>query len=84
MIPKTFPHFNIFKHILVPKHEILIGEERDEVLNKYRVKPHQLPWIKHTDPAAIAIGAVPGDIVKISRKSATAGKYTSYRFVIEE
>lgn len=84
LIPKTFPHFDIFKHILVPKHEILTGEDRDKILNNYRVKPHQLPWILHTDPAAIAIGAVPGDIVKITRESPTAGKYTSYRFVTEE
>jgi DNA-directed RNA polymerase subunit H len=84
LIPKTFPHFDIFKHVLVPKHEILSVEERNKILKKYRVSPHQLPWIMHTDPAVIAIGAVPGDIVKIIRGSPTAGKYTSYRFVIEE
>lgn len=83
LIPNVFPAFNIFKHMLVPKHEILTLEEKEEVLAKYRVKPYQLPWIKASDPAAIAIGARPGDILRIIRESPTAGKYISYRYVIE-
>jgi len=81
LIPKRFPSFNIFKHELVPKHEILPREEAKELLEKYRVKPYQLPHIRASDPAAIAIGAKPGDILKITRKSRTAGKYVSYRYV---
>ena len=83
LVPRDFPYFNIFKHILVPKHEILKSEEKEEVLAKYRVQPHQLPWIKKRDPAIIAIGAVPGDVVRIIRDSPTAGKYTAYRYVVE-
>jgi DNA-directed RNA polymerase subunit H len=84
LIPRDFPYFNIFKHKKVPKHEILSSEERKEVLSKFRVPPHQLPWIRETDPAAIAIGAIPGDIIKIIRDSPTAGKYFAYRYVIED
>ncbi|MDH5460021.1 MAG: DNA-directed RNA polymerase subunit H [Candidatus Bathyarchaeota archaeon] len=76
-----FPSFNIFKHELVPKHEILSPEEAKELLEKYRVKPYQLPQIRASDTAAIAIGAKPGDILKVTRKSLTAGKYVSYRYV---
>ena len=83
LIPRIFPSFNIFTHKLVPKHEILTSKAKEEVLAKYRVKPYQLPWIKTSDPAAIAIGAKPGDILKIIRDSPTAGKYISYRYVIE-
>lgn len=83
LIPKIFPSFNIFKHELVPKHELLKPEEREKVLAEYRVQPYQLPQIRASDPAAIAIGARPGDIVRIIRKSSTAGKYISYRYVIE-
>ena len=36
-----------------------------------------------TDPAVLAIGAQPGQIVKITRKSQTAKYATFYRFVIE-
>jgi len=82
LIPRIFPSFNIFDHVLVPKHEILAPEESDELLAKYRVKPYQLPKIRSSDPAIKAIGARPGDIVKITRKSPTAGKYVAYRYVI--
>lgn len=82
LIPKTFPSFNLFKHKLVPKHEILPPEEAKELLEKYRVKPYQLPRIKASDTAVIAIGAKTGDILKITRKSLTAGKYVSYRYVV--
>ncbi len=81
LIPKRFPSFNIFKHELVPKHEILSPEEAKELLEKYRVKPYQLPHIRASDTAAIAIGAKPSDILKITRKSLTAGEYVSYRYV---
>jgi DNA-directed RNA polymerase subunit H len=81
LIPKTFPSFNIFKHRLVPKHEILPPEEAKELLEKYRVKLYQLPVIKASDIVAIAIGAKPGDVLKITRNSVTAGKYVSYRYV---
>jgi len=82
LIPRIFPSFNIFKHKLVPKHEILSPEEAKELLEKYRVKPYQLPHIKASDVVAIAIGAKPGDVLKITRNSLTAGKYISYRYVV--
>lgn len=74
---------NIFKHILVPKHIVLSEKEAAELCAKYRIQPYQLPYIKSSDPAAVAIGAKPGDIVKIIRKSATAGEAVAYRYVIE-
>ena len=82
LIPKRFPSFDIFKHELVPKHEVLSPEELKNLLEKYRVKPYQLPRIRASDTAAIAIGAKPGDVVKITRKSVTAGQSVSYRYVI--
>ena len=81
LIPRIFPSFNIFKHEMVPKHDILPPEEAKELLDKYRAKPHQLLRIKASDIAAIAIGAKPGDVLKITRNSLTAGKYVSYRYV---
>jgi len=83
LIPRIFPSFNIFDQVLVPKHEILQPDEREKVLGEYRVQPYQLPRLKASDPAAKAIGATPGDIVKITRDSPTAGKYVSYRYVVE-
>ena len=81
LIPRIFPSFNIFKHELVPKHEILPPEEAKELFDKYRAKPYQLPRIKASDIVVIAIGAKPGDIIKVTRNSLTAGKYVSLRYV---
>jgi DNA-directed RNA polymerase subunit H (RpoH/RPB5) len=83
LIPRIFPVFNIFDHELVPMHEILKQDEREKLLAQYRVPPYQLPKIKTSDPAVKAIGAKAGDIVKITRNSATAGKYVAYRYVVE-
>ncbi len=82
LIPRIFPSFNIFEHKLVPKHEILSPEERKKLLTEYRVEPYQLPRIKASDPAVRAIGAKPGDIIKIIRESPTAGKSVYYRYVV--
>jgi len=83
LIPRIFPSFNIYEHVLVPKHEIIASEEREKVLSEYRVQPYQLPRLKASDPAVKAIGAKPGDIVKVIRDSPSAGKYVSYRYVVE-
>lgn len=83
LIPRIFPSFNIFEHALVPKHEIIGTEEREKMLSEYRVHPYQLPRLKASDPAVKAIGAKPGDIVRITRDSPTAGKYISYRYVVD-
>ena len=52
-------------------------------LSEYKVEPYQLPRIRTSDPAVKAIGARAGDIVRIIRKSDTAGKYLAYRYVVE-
>jgi len=83
LIPRIFPSFNIFDHEFVPKHEILTAEEKEKLLAEYRVPPYRLPQINASDPAAKAIGARPGDIVRIIRKSPTAAKYVAYRYVVE-
>jgi len=81
LIPRRFPAFNIFEHKLVPKHEILSPKKAKDLLEKYHIKPYQLPRIKASDVAVMAIGAKPGDIVKVTRKSLTAGKHIAYRFI---
>jgi DNA-directed RNA polymerase subunit H (RpoH/RPB5) len=83
LIPRIFPSFNIFSHVLVPRHEIVTAEDKEKLLNEYRVQPYQVPRLKASDPGAKAIGAKPGDVVRIIRDSPTAGKYTSYRYVVE-
>ena len=72
----------VLEHELVPKHEVVSLEEGLEVLRRYGVKPDQLPWIKASDPVAKAIGAKPGDIVKIVRKTPWGGEVIVYRYVV--
>jgi len=75
--------FDIFEHALVPFHEILSEKEKKELLNQFKVKPYQMPQIRSGDPAVKAIGAQPGDVLKITRKSTTAGEHVTYRYVVE-
>ncbi|RUM47779.1 MAG: DNA-directed RNA polymerase subunit H [Hyperthermus sp.] len=74
--------FNILEHELVPKHEVLPPEEAARILKELGVTPQQLPWLRVTDPVARAIGAKPGDIVRIYRKSPTSGETIAYRYVV--
>lgn len=73
----------ILNHILVPKHEIVSEEEKEQLLKTYKITPEQLPKIRSKDPIVKLIGAKPGDIIKITRKSPTAGKSVYYRLVIK-
>ena len=82
LIPKIFPSFKIFDHDFVSKHELLTSEERENILETYKMKPYQLPRIRVSDPAVIAVGGNPGDIVKVIRNSPTAGKFVAYRYVV--
>jgi DNA-directed RNA polymerase subunit H len=83
LLLKSFPVFDIFEHALVPMHEILGEKEKEQLLAQYKIQPYQMPQIKSTDPAVKAIGAKPGDVLKIVRKSSTAGKHIAYRYVVE-
>ena len=70
-------------HKLVPDHTILTEKEKKELLEKYDIRPDQLPRILANDPAVISTGAKPGQIIKITRKSPTAKYATAYRLVVE-
>jgi len=74
----------IFEHELVPEHSILSKKELGELLQRYRIKPYQLPFIRVSDPTVVAVDAKPGDILKIVRKSSTAGETVVYRYVVED
>jgi DNA-directed RNA polymerase subunit H len=74
--------FNVLDHVLVPKHERIPAEEVPKVLRELGLDPAQLPLIRASDPAARAVGARPGDLVKITRESETAGKIVVYRLVV--
>ena len=82
LIPGRLPPSNIFLHELVPDHTILSPEEVEKLLKEYKIKLNQLPLIKVTDVAVVAIGGRLGDVIKITRESPTAGEHIAYRFVV--
>ena len=72
---------NPLLHVLVPKHEIVPEAEHKKLLESmYITHKSKLPEIKyHVDPIARCIGAVPGDILRITRSSASSGVTVVYR-----
>lgn len=70
-------------HVLVPKHEILSEEDVSALLENMKIKVENLPKISINDPAIQYLAPKLGDIIKITRKSATAGISNYYRLVIE-
>lgn len=73
----------ISNHTYQPKHEILSKIQAEEILKQYNTKPSQLPYIMKDDKGIEDLDVRPGDIVKITRKSATAGESVYYRYVVE-
>lgn len=73
---------NITKHTLVPRHEALTPDEKAALLVRYKLKETQLPRINTTDPVSRFLGLKAGAVVRITRKSETAGRYITYRLVV--
>ncbi len=75
---------NPLKHVLVPPHEKVPKEQHEALLKEwFSEKKSQMPSIRfHEDPVARWMGLVPGDVVKITRPSPTAGTYVSYRVCV--
>ena len=74
--------FKVSEHIVVPQHTKLKKEEKQALLEKYNITIRELPRILSSDPAIAQLKVGPGDVIKIVRKSATAGKADYYRVVI--
>ena len=72
---------NPLNHMLQPKFEIVPKEVHEDLKKElYCRSISQFPLIRyHHDMAARCLGLIPGDIVKITRPSYSAGEYVSYR-----
>lgn len=73
---------NITRHELVPKHTPLEEAELKEMLEAHSLQLHQLPRLLSTDPVALYFALERGQVVKITRKSESAGRYETYRQVV--
>ncbi|MCL4335342.1 MAG: DNA-directed RNA polymerase subunit H [Candidatus Thermoplasmatota archaeon] len=79
--------FNVLNHELVPEHYVLDSKEEEKVLRELGITKDLLPKINKSDPAIIALeqshGDInPGSVIKIVRKSPTAGISVYYRVVV--
>ena len=72
---------DIQDHMLVPKHEIMTEEEISEEFSDVDYDFKDLPKIRANDPVVEAIGAEPGNVLRITRESQTAGEFVTYRIV---
>jgi len=83
LIEGTYASFDIFQQELVSKHSIVSADEIQLVLGHYGIEKNQLPQILRDDPAAKALGAKSGEVVRIERDSATSGVVYYYRLVVD-
>jgi DNA-directed RNA polymerase subunit H len=74
--------FDVSTHSLVPKHEIMEEKDVEIILAKYGAERRQLPKISKNDPAIKGLKASKSQVIRITRKSETAGKTIYYRVVI--
>lgn len=79
--------FNIFEHEYVPEHYLIDRDEETTVLKQLNITKDQLPRIKKTDAAILALETItgniePGRMIKIVRRSRTAGVFVAYRVVV--
>ena len=78
--------FDITTHRMAMPHRILKEDERTVMATRYTVtKPaEQLPAIDSQDPMAKWIGAMPGDILEVTRHSDVAGPQVYYRYCVAD
>jgi len=73
----------VIKHVLVPTHIKLTQKEKQELFEKYNISLKELPKISKKDPAISHLNVDEGDVIKIIRKSPTAGETVFYRGVVD-
>ena len=75
--------YNVTKHSLVPRHELLSEEQVEQLLTRLQLRSRSLlPRIDSSDPVARYLGLRPGNVVRISSASPSAGTYTRLRVCV--
>ncbi|AAT42845.1 DNA-directed RNA polymerase subunit H [Picrophilus oshimae] len=81
--------FNVLEHEIVPEHHLVPVEDEDKILSELKTTKEALPKISLTDPAIRALEEAlntkigENRIIKIIRKSPTAGYYEYYRVTVK-
>ena len=76
--------FDVTKHLLVPKHIKVSEREKQEILKKYNITVKELPKILINDSAIENLDVKVDDVIKVQRKSPTAGDVVFYRCVVND
>jgi DNA-directed RNA polymerase subunit H (RpoH/RPB5) len=78
--------FDITTHRMAMPHRILKEDEKTAVFKRYNIESPilELPKIDSQDAMVKWIGAVPGDVVEITRHSDVAGPQLYYRYVVRD
>ena len=72
------------QHVLIPKHKKVSDKEKKDILDKYKITVNELPSISKKDPALAGMDVEAGDVIRIERRSPTAGDTVFYRGVVDE
>ena len=80
---------NVLRHELVPEHHLVKKEDEEKVLKDLNIAKDLLPKISRNDPAVKALEDIHGPleegrIIRIVRKSPTAGFSIYYRAISGE
>lgn len=75
--------FDITEHILIPPHEVLTKEEGENVLETYRARKRDMPYIRTNEDVAKYYNMKPGEITRIYRTSPQTCEAVAYRLVIK-
>ncbi len=67
-------------------HRILNEQERTTLFKKYKIvnPAEQLPYIDSQDFPSKILGAMPGDVIEITRHSDVAGRTLHWRYCVED
>jgi len=79
----SVPTVDVLSHMLASEMKVIGDAEKAKIFTKFGINGDQLPRMSSEDPAAVALKAVPGNVIRIERDDGT-GKYTTYRIVTED
>jgi DNA-directed RNA polymerase subunit H (RpoH/RPB5) len=75
--------YNVTRHRLVPLHEVMSDADVAEMMVRFNVKTRQhLPHIISEDPVARYLALNPGQVVRVTRPSPSAGSCCIYRYCV--
>ena len=58
-------------------------DKKKKLQEKYKISKKELPRMLKTDAAITSLNSKPGDVIKIIRKSQSAGEAIFYRVVVD-